>query len=142
MRKTNRGVRQSGTRRRTSTRRRDSNAGGTVQHGPRAWAEIRARVLKRDGHTCQMQAHGCEGEASQVDHRVPQWAGGTDDESNLWSLCTCCHERKTQEDKHEYWLQRKAFEKEQQHLRHPGIKKPESKGGPSHTGTVSEPVRE
>lgn len=33
--------------------------------------------------------------AEEVDHRIPLWAGGADDESNFSSLCRDCHGAKT-----------------------------------------------
>ena len=36
--------------------------------------------------------------AECVDHIVPKAQGGTDDESNLQSLCWSCHSRKTAKD--------------------------------------------
>jgi len=33
--------------------------------------------------------------ASDCDHKVPVWAGGTDAVSNLQSLCRPCHKAKT-----------------------------------------------
>ncbi len=33
--------------------------------------------------------------AEEVDHVVPLWAGGADDESNYQSLCSPCHKVKT-----------------------------------------------
>ena len=34
----------------------------------------------------------------QVDHTIPLWAGGEDDESNLTALCANCHSIKTQNE--------------------------------------------
>lgn len=34
----------------------------------------------------------------QVDHTIPLWAGGKDDESNLTALCANCHSIKTQNE--------------------------------------------
>lgn len=36
--------------------------------------------------------------AFQVDHVVPLWKGGSNDESNLRALCPNCHALKTQEE--------------------------------------------
>jgi 5-methylcytosine-specific restriction endonuclease McrA len=51
----------------------------------------RRPILERDGHTCQQ----CGAPANQVDHRTPRAEGGTDDESNLLTLCLRCHRRKS-----------------------------------------------
>jgi 5-methylcytosine-specific restriction protein A len=57
------------------------------------WRLIRREVLERDGHRCR--AEGCDARATEVDHEVPVRLGGTDDMSNLFSLCKPCHSRKT-----------------------------------------------
>ncbi len=40
----------------------------------RSWRSIRAGILARDGHRCQL----CGGPASEVDHILPVSEGGTD----------------------------------------------------------------
>lgn len=37
----------------------------------------------------------CDAPATDVDHILPKRRGGTDQESNLQSLCSTCHNRKT-----------------------------------------------
>ena len=37
-------------------------------------------------------------EASEVDHLIPVSKGGSDDDSNLASTCSTCHEAKTLRD--------------------------------------------
>lgn len=61
------------------------------------WRMIRRRVLDRDGRLCQWPIAGirCFDRAAHVDHIVNRAAGGTDDESNLWSLCIRHHLVKT-----------------------------------------------
>lgn len=39
--------------------------------------------------------HGQFHEAKELDHIVPLWKGGPDDESNLQGLCLTCHKAKT-----------------------------------------------
>ena len=52
----------------------------------------RLRILRRDLYTCQ----GCgKGQANHVDHIEPRGDGGTDDDDNLQTLCSDCHERKS-----------------------------------------------
>jgi hypothetical protein len=53
----------------------------------RRWRNTRARVLYRDGWTCQR----CGARASHIDHIQPVLFGGTDDETNLQALCTACN---------------------------------------------------
>jgi 5-methylcytosine-specific restriction protein A len=52
---------------------------------------LRERILARDAHTCT----SCGAPASQVDHIVPKYRNGDDDQANLTSLCRRCHDRKT-----------------------------------------------
>ena len=53
----------------------------------RSWRRVRAQVLERDSWRCQL----CGRPAVEVDHVVPHAAGGTDQPSNLRSLCHVCH---------------------------------------------------
>jgi 5-methylcytosine-specific restriction protein A len=41
------------------------------------------------------QREGRVAAATELDHRVPLWAGGTDAEANLDPLCSPCHSAKT-----------------------------------------------
>jgi hypothetical protein len=55
---------------------------------PETWAIIRKGVLKRDRYRCQ----GCGGtQRLRVHHIIPISAGGSDDPSNLITLCSDCH---------------------------------------------------
>ena len=51
------------------------------------WRKIRAAILLRDGHICGW----CGGKATEVDHIIPRYLGGEDDESNLISACWDCN---------------------------------------------------
>lgn len=63
------------------------------------WERIRKLVLSRDKGLCQpCLAEGKYRTARQVDHIVPKAKGGTDDDSNLQSICVDCHQRKTQQE--------------------------------------------
>lgn len=62
------------------------------------WKKLRAAVLKRDRHQCQIRGSRCTTIATQVDHVVEVADGGTDDMSNLQSCCTPCHLTKTGKD--------------------------------------------
>ncbi|TDB48070.1 MULTISPECIES: HNH endonuclease [Photorhabdus] len=65
------------------------------------WDVIRTRILKRDNYLCQdclrkdCLRNGRAVTATTVDHIIPKARGGTDDDSNLQSLCWPCHRRKT-----------------------------------------------
>ena len=61
-----------------------------------AWARLRARVLARDAGICQpCLADGHVHQGTEVDHRIPKAQGGTDDESNLQTICRARHRAKT-----------------------------------------------
>ena len=53
------------------------------------WHDTREYILERDDGKCR--DCGVEYEVMHVHHIVPRKAGGTDDESNLVTLCTSCH---------------------------------------------------
>lgn len=65
------------------------------------WDRRRARILKRDNHTCQCtrcKASGIFKPANTVDHIVPKEEGGTDADDNLQAINTECHRLKTAEE--------------------------------------------
>lgn len=65
--------------------------------GGRPWRRKREAVMKRDQYLCQLcKQKGRITEATEMDHIVNVAEGGTDDESNLQSLCTPCHDAKSQ----------------------------------------------
>lgn len=51
----------------------------------------RRRILVRDGYTCCLCGNTKEPE---VDHFIPVTRGGTNDPSNLWTLCHDCNKKK------------------------------------------------
>lgn len=62
----------------------------------RAWRRLRAVILARDGHVCQIPDYTPDGEicgapATHVDHIVQRWAGGTDAPANLRAACAPCN---------------------------------------------------
>lgn len=55
---------------------------------PENWIEIRSNILKRDNYSC------CNCRATKrhhVHHIVPLSCGGTNNETNLITLCERCH---------------------------------------------------
>lgn len=60
------------------------------------WTNIKKAVLKRDNYLCvTCVAQDRLSRAVEVDHEVPRSRGGTDDPSNLRSLCSTCHKQKS-----------------------------------------------
>ena len=64
-------------------------------YGSPAWLKVRAFVLRRDGHWCQIRLPGCRGEANSVDHVVELEDGGAPyDAGNLQAACRPCNSAK------------------------------------------------
>jgi 5-methylcytosine-specific restriction protein A len=85
---------------------------------PTNWRQLRATILKRDGHQCTwtVNGHRCTNPATDVDHRNRHIQ--SDDPSNLQSLCTTHHAHKTAlEGNTERWRYRTKRPAEQ----HPGL---------------------
>lgn len=67
---------------------------------------VRPAVLKRDGHTCQLNIDGVcvsrgeplPADRLEVDHIIEVAHGGTDDLDNLRAVCRPCHRRRTATD--------------------------------------------
>lgn len=78
----------------------DKVRGNRHQRGyGKEWTKLRLKILKRDNYLCQ--AHQSKGQlvsAKEVDHIISKAKGGTDDPSNLQSLCVQCHREKTARD--------------------------------------------
>ncbi|AXY57283.1 HNH endonuclease [Acinetobacter chinensis] len=64
--------------------------------GGRPWRRLKQQVHERDEWECQQC--GRITMELQCDHIVNKAQGGTDDLNNLQSLCTECHDRKTQQE--------------------------------------------
>jgi len=56
----------------------------------------RTRIRIRDGYCCQMCKRAVR--VGEVDHRIALVNGGSDEDSNLWLLCSTCHADKTRLD--------------------------------------------
>lgn len=64
------------------------------------WRKIRAVVLERDSNLCcECLKQGRYVTATTVDHIIPKAHGGTDNLSNLQSLCDKCHKAKTAKER-------------------------------------------
>lgn len=62
------------------------------------WRKLRKLVLKRASYLCQCsecKRHGRVRIATEVDHIVPKFKGGTDELSNLQAINRDCHKSKT-----------------------------------------------
>lgn len=59
----------------------------------------RWRILRRDSWTCQLCGKSAaeHNAALEVDHMQPASKGGTNDDSNLWTLCAACNGGKRDE---------------------------------------------
>lgn len=61
--------------------------------GGRPWRRKRLEIFKRDKYTCQ--SCGVVTTELECDHIINTAQGGTDNASNLQSLCKTCHKQKT-----------------------------------------------
>ncbi|MES2959789.1 MAG: HNH endonuclease [Pseudomonadota bacterium] len=61
-----------------------------------AWDHKRVEILKRDAGLCQpcLRAYRIT-PGNTVDHIVPKFEGGSDEELNLQTICVDCHGDKT-----------------------------------------------
>src|SRR5262245_58616440 len=55
------------------------------------WKALRAEVLRRDGFKCLECGTAVRNAEADVHHLLPRSAGGTDEPSNLITLCDGCH---------------------------------------------------
>lgn len=67
--------------------------------GGRPWRRKRDEIFKRDKYTCQVC--GRVGGELELDHILNVARGGTDDDSNLQTICTVCHKPKTHAESQE-----------------------------------------
>lgn len=75
----------------------DARRGSRQSRGYGAeWEQTRKRILSRDKGLCQVcMADGKLRPAKQVDHKVPKFEGGSEDDDNLQAICVDCHKAKT-----------------------------------------------
>lgn len=70
----------------------------TPRGSTRSWRRLRALVLDRDAHRCQVPVDAtgrlCEARATHVDHVVPRKLGGGDHPANLRAACASCNLRR------------------------------------------------
>lgn len=69
--------------------------GATPRQRGRAWMTRRDSWLSKHPLCCHCEQAGRVSLANEVDHIIPLWDGGADDETNFQSLCGPCHKTKT-----------------------------------------------
>lgn len=70
----------------------------TAHYRTSDWKSRRLRILVRDAYTCRACGLVCHSKDAHVDHVIPLEEFGTDDDSNLQTLCSSCHGRKTRDE--------------------------------------------
>lgn len=82
---------------RSGWNRRQYKLGNSDQRGyGHAWRKLRKTILHRDGYLCvSCKRSDRYVPATDVDHIINKAKGGSDDPSNLQSLCRKCHMTKT-----------------------------------------------
>lgn len=93
-----------------------------MKQRPRSLQRMRGYLMRKQGgkcHWCHEAMHFNESgvqprppRAVTVDHVVPRWLGGSDDEGNLVAACEECNVRRNREEnggrdlaRYQYWLQ-------------------------------------
>lgn len=71
---------------------------------------IRYRVLSRAKFRCELCGISADQKALEVDHIIPRNKGGSDDESNLQSLCYSCNAMKRDTDDTDFREVKKSYE--------------------------------
>ena len=75
-----------------------NNPHSTVRMRGENWTKIRRKWLTHNPLCVMCEAHGYLNMADHIDHIVPLFKGGDDNENNYQSLCVECHRIKTRED--------------------------------------------
>lgn len=87
---------------------------------PSNWeSEIHPRILHRDHYQCQLKLPGCQGEATEVDHKI---RGDNHRDSNLQAACERCHAKKSAHEGNEAKRKLKELRKRPAE-RHPGLRR-------------------
>ena len=76
-----------------------TKAGSTKRIAGSTWMATRRRIMQRDGYACQ--CCGIVRMDNEIDHRVPLEQSGSNEDGNLWVLCTECHKTKTRKEAQE-----------------------------------------
>lgn len=68
-------------------------------HRRDGWLKLRFIILKRDGYRCQICGRTAQDNIKlEVDHKLARSKGGSDDPTNLWTLCFDCNRGKRDEN--------------------------------------------
>ena len=68
------------------------------------WRRIRAQILDRDNHLCQIRGPRCTTAATAVDHIIPVQSGGPwFDPANLRAACVNCNNGRINQTRNEAW---------------------------------------
>jgi 5-methylcytosine-specific restriction endonuclease McrA len=79
-----------------------ARAGGSSENAPKRSPmnqeadSLKAEVLKRDHHRCQLHLPGCEGHATELDRVETGEYGGDGSSENLRAACKSCERTKGQ----------------------------------------------
>jgi hypothetical protein len=68
--------------------RSEMNLTGAVE---RDWRKTRESILRRDKFKCVECEKPCHRDEADIHHVIPRSAGGSDEPSNLITLCDGCH---------------------------------------------------
>jgi 5-methylcytosine-specific restriction protein A len=61
----------------------------------RSWQKTRERIQARDGSLCADCGLLWRANLDHVDHEIPRWKGGSDEDGNLKLRCWKCHKAKS-----------------------------------------------
>jgi hypothetical protein len=70
--------------------------GSALNHavGSADWKRLKAEILERDHHRCQLLLPGCESHASEIDHIGRPEVNGNGSRENLRAACKSCGRNK------------------------------------------------
>lgn len=57
-------------------------------------SQVKIRILQKTGGVCAVCGRSLEYEKVTIEHYIPKYHGGTDDERNLLPLCKRCNKSK------------------------------------------------
>lgn len=77
----------------------ETKAGTTERIHGRAWMTTRQRIAQAYNYTCARCKLLWRAHLDQIDHIVPLYKGGGNNDANLQPLCNECHSIKTNEDR-------------------------------------------